>query len=198
MVTEILLPTFRRVIPVCRTLESFPTGNARVHWLANLTRRGEGGRVGGGGEKRGRIRKSNSLAIMSIHFLAFWFFLVWKSVTSPTSRLFHFSNMNRPTSTCSAILLSFVFIGCEKRRSLSKQFESISVVQLMDISWAKNYWPNYSANHDRLKNRWWNIKKRAQNKSLNYFTSFCWLRTRYIFHCLKKSECLRVKFIVVI
>lgn len=42
MVTEILLPTFRRVIPVCPTLQSFPTGNARVHGLANLTRRGGG------------------------------------------------------------------------------------------------------------------------------------------------------------
>lgn len=100
MVTEILLPTFRRVIPVCRTLESFPTGNARVHGLANL-RGGGGGEEEGGGKKRknskvdfsrDRVHTFSSLLILSRlevgHFANF-------------SRLFHFSNMNRPTSTCS-------------------------------------------------------------------------------------------------
>lgn len=144
MVTEILLPTFRRVIPVCRTLESFPTGNARVHGLANL-RGGGGGEEEGGGKKR-----KNSKVDFSrdrVHFLAFWFFLVWKSVTSPTSRDSSTSRTwidQLPRVLATFPILCIRIYWMEKRRSLSKQFESISVDHIDIVyDWAKNYWPNY-------------------------------------------------------
>lgn len=138
MVTEILLPTFRRVIPVCRTLESFPTGNARVHWLANLTRRGEGGRVGGGGG--GGKRKNSKVEFSRDHVHTFSSLLIL-----PRLEVGHFANFSTlpllehestnfhvfwRLSSCPRVRTYWM----EKRRSLSKQFESISVAQPMDIS----------------------------------------------------------------
>lgn len=143
MVTEILLPTFRRVIPVCRKVFRQET-RAYTGWPIWEGEVEERRREG---EKRGRIRKSISLAIVSIHFLAFWFFLVWKSVTSPTSRDSSTSRTwidQLPRVLATFPVLCIRIYWMEKRRSLSKQFESISVDHIDIVyDWAKNYWPNY-------------------------------------------------------
>lgn len=98
MVTEILLPTFRRVIPVCRKVFRQET---RAYtgwpiWEGEVEeRRREGAKKRKNSKvdfSRDRVHTFSSLLILSRlevgHFANF-------------SRLFHFSNMNRPTSTCS-------------------------------------------------------------------------------------------------
>lgn len=124
MVTEILLPTFRRVIPVCPTLQSFPTGNARVHGLANLTRRG------GGGE---RERKNSKVEFSRDHVHTFSGLLILSRLE--VGHLANFSTLplleHESTNFHVFWLLScrIRIYWMDKRRSLSKQFESINVAR---------------------------------------------------------------------